>query len=240
MISQHAIVLTKTLGANVTVAEFAVIREGVSIGNNVRIHPHVVINTNVAIGDNVEIFPGAVIGKGPANPAALSRQPVWREHTIIGSGSSIGPHAIIYYDVQIGANTLIGDGASVREQSRIGSYCVVSRYVTLNYNVIIGDRTKILDFSHITGNTIIGNDVFISFSVTTTNDNALGSEPYSESMRGPVIMDKARIGAGAILLPGVVVESDSIIAAGAVVTRNVKSGTMAVGIPARPLRGPER
>ena len=78
-------------------------------------------------------------------------------------------HAIIYIFI----GTLIGDGASIREQCRIGDNCIVSRLVTINYNAKIGNRTKIMDNTHITGNMEIGDDVFISV-VATTNDNNIG------------------------------------------------------------------
>ena len=44
------------------------------------------------------------------------------------------------------------------------------------------------------------------------------------------------IGGAAIILPGIVVEDDAIIGAGAVVTRNVPPGTTVAGNPARQVR----
>ena len=43
MISNTAIVKSSSIGRNVEIREYAVIREGVEIGNDVVIHPHVVI-----------------------------------------------------------------------------------------------------------------------------------------------------------------------------------------------------
>ena len=101
---------------------------------------------------------------------------------------------------------------SIREQCKVGSRCVISRYVTINYNTVIGDRTKIMDLSHITGNCTIGNDVFISVSVGMTNDNAIGKLGFEKGkIIGPTIKDGAAIGAGAILLPGVVIGKDSVV-----------------------------
>ena len=72
-ISARAVVETEAIGADVTIAEFAVVRSDVTIGNRVVIHPHVVIESGVRVGDNVEIFPGAYIGKVPKGAGALSR-----------------------------------------------------------------------------------------------------------------------------------------------------------------------
>ncbi|HEX3012018.1 MAG TPA: DapH/DapD/GlmU-related protein, partial [Syntrophomonadaceae bacterium] len=173
MISQMAVVQTDDIGENAEIKEFAVIREGVHIGNNVVIHPFVVIESGVTIGDNVEIFPGSYIGKIPKG-AALARKPEYNKYVEIKANCSIGPNAVIYYDVEIGENTLIGDGASVRDKCRVGSNCLLSRYVTVNYATTIGDNTKIMDSTHITGKCRIGDNVFISTCVGTTNDNDIG------------------------------------------------------------------
>jgi acetyltransferase-like isoleucine patch superfamily enzyme len=234
MISPHAVVLTDTIGSGVKIAEFAVVREGVHLGKDVTIHPHVTIEPGVHIEDGVEIFPGAYLGKEPKGVGATSRTVTFERHLRVGRGSSIGPNAVIFYDVEIRAETLIGDGASIREQCRIGTHCLISRYVTVNYNTMIGDRTRIMDSTHITGNCIIGNDVFISTLVATVNDNEMVSRSYAESkIVGPRIGDHASIGAGVCLLPGVVVGEGAIVGAGSVVTKDVESYTVVMGVPAR-------
>ncbi len=240
-ISQLAVVETTDIGKNVRIDEFAIIRGSVKIGDNVIIHSHVVINSGAVISDGVEVFPGAVIGKEPKGAGALARTPHFEKRIIIGENSSIGPHAIIFYDVEIGSNTLIGDGASIREQCRIGSRCIISRYVTINYNTIIGERTKIMDLTHITGNCKIGNDVFISITVGMTNDNLPGASGYDEErIVGPTLSDGAIVGAGATLLPGVIIGNKAIVGAGAVVTRDVPDNSVVMGMPARVVRQVER
>lgn len=237
MIHSSAIVETQTLGCNVSIGAFAFIAQNVSIGNNVVIHPHVVIEQGVEIGDNAEIFPFTYLGKIPKSPGIVARNIEFIPRIKIGSGSLIGPSAVIYYDVDIAENTLIGDGASIREKVRIGKSCLISRGVTINYNVVIGQHTKIMDLSHITGNCKIGNHVFISVLVSTTNDNAIGKLEYDESrVCGPTIDDFVAIGASANILPSVHIGQGSVVAAGAVVTKNVPTGKMVAGIPARVIK----
>lgn len=238
-VSSHSIIETeqKNLGNNITICEFVVIRPGVVIGSNSIIHPNVVINSGVTIGSNVEIFPGAFIGKEPKGAGATARISSFERLISIGDNCSIGPHAVIFYDVTIGGNTLLGDGASIREKCRVGSFCILSRYVTVNYNTKIGNRTKIMDSTHITGNCIIDDDVFISTMVGTTNDNALGEDGYdAERIIGPVIRSKAKIGAGATLLPGTEIGAGAIVGAGAVVTKSVGPNELVMGMPARFVR----
>ena len=237
MISNTAIVKSSSIGRNVEIREYAVIREGVEIGSDVVIHPHVVIEPGVTIGARTEIFPGTYIGKETKGAGALARTPEFERRVIIGAECSIGPHSVIFYDVEIGENTLLGNGASIREKCRIGSRCVIASYVTVNYNTVIGDRTKIMDMTHITGNCRIGNDVFVSVSVGTTNDNSMDRLPYDPSrIHGPIIDDGAAIAGGATLIANVRVGKGAIVGAGAVVTRDIPEKVLAMGVPARIVR----
>lgn len=235
MISPLAVVETDQIGENVSVHEYAIIRRRVAIGNNVVIHPHVVIEEGVEISDGVEIFPGSYIGKRPHGAGATSRPSSYRERVVIGRDCAIGPNAVIFYDVEIGHDTLIGDGASLREQVRVGHHCLIGRYVTVNYNTIIGNRTKIMDMTHITGNCHIGADVFISILVSTVNHSNPMKREYDEeeSFVGPTIASKSTVGAGAAILPGVSIGEGAVVGVGAVVTKDVAPYDVVMGIPAR-------
>lgn len=209
------------------------------LGPDCVIHPHVVISHGAKIGARVEVFPGALIGKEPKGAGALARKPSFEMRLTIEDDCSIGPNSILYYDTKIGRNTLIGDGASIREQCSIGSECIISRYVTINYNTRIGDRTKIMDNTHITGNAEIGSDVFISLLVGSTNDNLVRAG-YGDHVKGPTVGDRVVIGVGALLLPAVVIGDDATVAAGSVVTKNVDAASVVAGSPARRVRGAEQ
>lgn len=237
MISPLAVVETDQIGKNVTIHEYAIVRRNVVIGDDVVIHPHVVIEEHATIGNGVEIFPGSYIGKRPRGAGAIVRPIAYTQQVVIGDGCAIGPHAVIFYDVEIGQNTLVGDGASLREQVRVGSRCIVSRYVTINYNTRIGNNCQIMDLTHITGNTTIGDNVFISIHVSTVNDNGPSSRTYDgEAMNGPQIASRATIGAGAILLPQVQIGEGAVVGAAAVVTKHVEPDTLVMGVPAKVVR----
>lgn len=233
MISDKAIIQTDNIGTNVAIGEFAVVRHNVIIGNNVTIHPHVIIEPGVILGNNVDVFPGAYIGKEPKGPG-LARKPSFEPWIKIGDNCNIGPHSVIYYEVEIGANTLIGDGASIREKCKIGNNCIIGRYTTILYETLIGNNTKIMDLVNITGKSTIGENVFIAANTGCANDNAIGKLPYNETLIiGPTIKDGASIGLGALLLPGVVIGENAVVGAGSVVTTDVPNGAVVMGVPAR-------
>ena len=106
--------------------------------------------------------------------------------------------------------------------------------------------------------TRVGKEVFINFGCTFLDQGGITIEegvfigpeakilseghPEQPALRHTlqtepvVIRRKAWIGAGAIILPGVTVGENAIIAAGAIVTKDVPDNTIAAGVPAKILR----
>jgi UDP-3-O-[3-hydroxymyristoyl] glucosamine N-acyltransferase len=240
------------LGAGCEVGPFAVVAPGADLGDSCVLHPHVVVGegarighgcvlhpgavvgADVVIGDSVHVFPGAVVGREPHDPGAVARAVDFDKHLHIGDECSIGAHATVYYDVEIGPNSLLGDACSIREGSRIGSRCIIGRCVTLNYDVLMGDGVKVMDNAHITGGTEIGEAAFIAMMVVGANDNRPTEPHAADRVAAPRIEAGAVLGIGSILLPGVVVGANAMVGAGAVVTRDVPPRQRVVGVPAQP------
>jgi acetyltransferase-like isoleucine patch superfamily enzyme len=83
----------------------------------------------------------------------------------------------------------------------------------------------------------IEDHVFIAPAVQTTNDNFMGRTEKRHALeRGATIHRGARVGGGALLLPGIEIGEEAFVAAGAVVTRDVPARKLVIGVPARVVR----
>lgn len=84
----------------------------------------------------------------------------------------------------------------------------------------------------------IGNHVTISArAMFITHDGGVWVlrhiDPTIDYIRPILVEDNVFIGAEAIIMPGVIIEKNSVVAAGAVVTKHVSEGTIVGGVPAR-------
>ncbi len=105
-------------------------------------------------------------------------------------------------------------------------------------DVYVGQGLVIADKLEGSGEDVrIGNRVSIAPNVTIVTASSPNNSRLASIVgvtKGPVVIEEdAWIGAGAILLPGVVVGAMSVIGAGAVVTESVPPRSVAVGVPAR-------
>jgi len=139
--------------------------------------------------------------------------------------------------VTLGAGSVVGDLASIRERVTVGEGSVVGRGVCVENDTVIGARCRIQSNAYITAYCLLEDDVFVAPCVVTTNDNFMGrTEARLQVMRGCTLRRGARIGGGATLLPGIEVGEEAFVGAGAVVLRDVPARQLWVGNPARYLR----
>jgi UDP-2-acetamido-3-amino-2,3-dideoxy-glucuronate N-acetyltransferase len=114
---------------------------------------------------------------------------------------------------------------------------VIGRGSLVENDTTIGPRTRVQANAYITAYCTLEEDVFIAPGVLTTNDNYMGrTEKRLDLLRGPTIRRGARIGGGAILLPGIEIGEEAFVGAGAVVLENVPARAVVVGNPARRIR----
>jgi acetyltransferase-like isoleucine patch superfamily enzyme len=109
-------------------------------------------------------------------------------------------------------------------------------------HISIGEKTWLGEYNNLRsggGNITIGSNCLISQFVSlvasghgTSRHSQIASQSPPEK-RHIEIRDDVWIGAGATILPGIVVDTGAVIGAGAVVTSNVKPYSIVAGVPAR-------
>ena len=210
--------------------------DGVALPDSAWIGGNVVIHDGTVVGEAARIQDGAVLGKplalGPASTARRGELPPLE----LGEGTVVGANAVILAGARIGTAAVVGDRAHVRERAMVGDGSVVGSGSAVDNDVTIGARVKVQTGCYLTAFSVVEDDVFVAPCVTTTNDNDMGRHEHGVMLRGATLRRGCRVGAGAILLPGIEVGEEAFVAAGALVTRDVDPRTLVMGVPARVAR----
>ena len=152
----------------------------------------------------------------------------------IQSGTRIGHLVTIYSGTNIAKNVFIGDHASIRENVSVGEASVIGMAAVVELNTTIGKSCTIQTQAYVTGDTTLEDDVFIGPCVSMSNDKYMGAAEYS--LKGPFIKKGVKIGNNASLLPNITIGNNTMIGAGAVVTKDMDEYIIAAGVPARTLK----
>ena len=128
----------------------------------------------------------------------------------LSSAAFVAPNATVMGRVEIGAGASIWYGATIRGDVEI---------------IRIGCRTNVQDGAVLHGDpgvpTVLADDVTVG---------------HRAVIHSATVESGCLIGIGAIVLNGVKIGSGSIIGAGAVVTKDIPANSLAIGIPAKPIR----
>ena len=153
---------------------------------------------------------------------------------------SISDTAKIASDAVLGTDVIVSHfvnlyGCTIGDETKIGAYVEVQK------NAHIGARCKISSHSFICEGVTIEDEVFIGHNVIFTNDR----QPRATRSDGTLQTDDdwrviktlvkrgASIGSSATLLPGITIGENSVVGAGAVVTKDVPANYTVIGNPAK-------
>ena len=148
-----------------------------------------------------------------------------------------GRHAIIHHSVRM-------DTPPYRK-FWLGDNSVVESFACINNavgDVIIGNHTRIGLHNTIIGPVTIGSHVNLAQGITITalNHNFDDSEKRIDqqgiSTKEVVLEDDIWVGANAVILPGVTIGKHAVVAAGAIVTKDVPPHSLVAGVPAKVIR----
>jgi acetyltransferase-like isoleucine patch superfamily enzyme len=158
-------------------------------------------------------------------------------------GPRIQPSADVDPAAYVGTGTLVWHLAQIREGARVGADCIIGRGAYVGPGVVIGDRCKIQNHALVYEPAVLEDGAFVGPAVVFTNDlnpravtpdGALKTADDWHAV-GVTVRTGASIGARAVCVAPVTIGRWAMVAAGAVITRDVPDFALVAGVPARQL-----
>jgi bifunctional UDP-N-acetylglucosamine pyrophosphorylase/glucosamine-1-phosphate N-acetyltransferase len=184
------------------------IETSVSLGIDTVIWPNTHLRGATQIGENCDIGPNTII-----------------QSTKIGDGCKVRASVLEQAEVEDGVD--IGPFAHLRKGAHLASGVHMGNFGEVK-NSYLGPGTKMGHFSYI-GDATIAEDVNIGAGTITCNFDGKQKHPT-------VIEEGVFIGSDTMLVAPIKIGKGARTGAGSVVTKDVPPHTLAVGVPARPIR----
>jgi len=164
----------------------------------------------------------------------VKTRPRWYVRLLAPLYQHRGKHAVIYRSARM-------DTPPYRK-FWLGDYSVIESFCCINNavgDVIIGDHTRVGLHNTIIGPVTIGSHVNLAQGITVTalnhnfEESSKRIDEQGVTTKPVIIGNDIWIGANAVLLPGVTIGDHSVVAAGAVVTKDVPPHSLVAGVPAK-------
>lgn len=199
----------------------AIVSNDADIGVKVTIGPYSIVHAGVCVGDRSNIGSHCEIGLPTPLAKGLNLE--------IGDNANIRSHSVLYQGSKIGSGLTTGHYITIREKAFIGDGFQLGSRGDVQGDCVIGDYVRTHADVHIGQKSQLGNYIWLFPNVLLTND----PDPPSEQLTGIRIHDYVVVAANALLLPGVDIGKNSVIAAASTVKNDVPEGMLASGNPAK-------
>ncbi|EPD51998.1 2,3,4,5-tetrahydropyridine-2,6-dicarboxylate N-acetyltransferase [Paenisporosarcina sp. FSL H8-0542] len=186
---------------------------------------------NLSFGENTKIFGEGnslvLFGEWSEIEAALAMHKEQISDVVVENDRRNS--AIPLVDLK-GINSRIEPGAFIRDQVDIGNNCIIMMGAVINIGAVIGDGSMIDMGAILGGRATVGKNCHIGAGAVLAGV----IEPPSAM---PVIVeDDVLVGANAVVLEGVKIGKGAVVAAGAIVTKDVPPYTVVAGTPAKVIK----
>jgi acetyltransferase-like isoleucine patch superfamily enzyme len=212
----------------------------VELGAELVLGGGVIIHSGTVVGDGCELQDHAVLGKqprlGPHSSGRAAGHVAELHPLMLATGAIVCTGAVVYAGARVGEGAIVGDQSQVRERSTVGAQSVVGRGTSVESDVTIHSEVRIQSNCFLAPYTVVEDGAFIGPGVVTANDNTIGRHDRGRVPHGPRLGRACRIGAGAVIAPGLEVGEEAFVAAGAVVVADVPARAVVMGVPARHVR----
>lgn len=201
---------------------------GPQVAETAKIHP------GVKLGENVIIEDFCIIGYPPNGvvPGELE--------TVIGDGSHIRSHTIIYAGVTMGRNCKISHSVFVREHTQLGENVSIGINCVVEHHCVVGDRVRLQGQAGLSEFTVVEEDAWVGPRTLTANVFHPTCEKAKVCLGGPTIRKGAIIGGNVFISPDTEIGERAFVAAGAVVTKAVEPESVVFGNPAKKVSSIDR
>ena len=165
------------LDADVTVAPYAVIDEGVEVGAGCIIGPHVYLTGNAKIGKANRFFAGSVIGEAPQD-LKYHNEPTGLR---IGDGNIFREHVTVHRSSKVGEETVIGSENFLMAHCHIAHNCRLGNQVIMANGCLLGGYVSLADRAFISGNCLVHQFVRVGTLAMMQGGSAISKDlaPYT-------------------------------------------------------------
>lgn len=155
--------------------------------------------------------------------------------------ATIKPTAQVADSATLGDGTTVWELAQIRENATLGSSCVIGRGAYVDAGVVIGDNVKLQNYALVYEPASLADGVFVGPAAVLTNDVYPRSVDPSGALKragdwepvGVTVEEGASLGARSVCVAPVRVGRWALVAAGAVVVKDVPDFALVAGVPAK-------